>query len=315
MPRTIYGSLAKDIIIGTAATNLFFLLFGYLGVYVVPIPIIFYRLKLGRSNGSIIPLISFSVMAFIFGSITFDLIVFFELLLLGFVAGELLELQLSIERTILYTLAMVITSGFICLILYSRIVDASLIEMASASIDKSMEAGVSLIRKINPSEPIQAAPELLEKLKYIVVRLLPAKIIQEILIVTWVSVLLVKPLVSKKGMPYPNFGQLKTWKAPEILVWGFIGSAIMMFLPSTPFMLMGTNSILILLTIYFFQGIAVFSFYFDKINLPRFFKYYLFGFVFIFLHELLILFVGIVGLIDIWLDFRKLEHKMNTQEN
>lgn len=322
MPRTLDWGPTKDIINGIAITSLIFGVSSYLPflgsfvIYFLPLPIIFYRLKLGRSNGAIIPVASLSVMATIIGSISFDLFFFFELLLLGFVLAELIELDLSIEKTILYTCCVVLFGGICCLLIYSNFSTTSIFAMASESVAKSLKMAVDVYREIGMSEEdIQTLSALLDGFQYVLVRIIPALAIATTLIIIWLNILLVKPLLKKKGISYPNFGQLKTWKAPDILVWGFIASGFMLVLQIKPIMVIGLNIIIILMTVYFFQGIAIVSFYFEKKQYPQALRFSLYGLGFIALRQLLIFFVSIIGFFDIWIDFRKLEGTINNQEN
>jgi uncharacterized protein YybS (DUF2232 family) len=63
------------------------------------------------------------------------------------------------------------------------------------------------------------------------------------------------------------------------------------------------------MVIYFFQGIAVMSFFFEKKNVSIVVRLALYSFILI--HQLsLILIVGI-GLFDIWADFRKQNPESN----
>jgi uncharacterized protein YybS (DUF2232 family) len=322
VPRTIDLGLTKDILNGIAIASLIFAISVYIpflgsfGIYFLPLPIIFYRLKLGRGNGAIIPVTTFCFMAIIIGSISFELLFFFELLLTGFVLGELLELGLSIEKTILYTCCSVIVSAIFGLLIYSNMINTGIFETVSGYVAKTLEMVVVMYREIGmPEEDIQSISGLLETFQYILVRIIPALTIATALIIIWANILLVKPLLNARGIPYPDFEQLKTWKAPEILVWGFIASGIMLFLPAKPLLVIGLNCIIILMTVYFFQGIAIVSFYFEKKQLPRLLRFSLYSLGFIVLRQLLIFIVSLIGFFDIWIDFRKLENKIKNQES
>ena len=241
---------------------------------------------------------------------------FFELLLTGFVLGELMELNLSIERTIFYTCCSVVVTAVFCLLIYSNVVNTGIIAMISEYISKTLEMVVTMYREIGMSEKdIQVISGLLDTFQYILLRIIPALTIATSLLIIWANILLVKPLLIAKGIRYSDFDHLKTWKAPEILVWGFIMSAVMLFLPSKTFLVIGLNCIILLMTIYFFQGIAIVSFYFEKKQFSRLLRFSLYSLGFIALRQLLIFIVSLIGFFDIWVDFRKLENKMKNQEN
>jgi uncharacterized protein YybS (DUF2232 family) len=64
------------------------------------------------------------------------------------------------------------------------------------------------------------------------------------------------------------------------------------------------------MTIYFFQGIAIVSFYFEKKKLPRVLRFVLYSFIA--LQQIILLVVIGLGFFDIWLNFRKLEVNDNS---
>ena len=71
---------------------------------------------------------------------------------------------------------------------------------------------------------------------------------------------------------HPDYEKLNQWQAPDLLVWAVIGSGLLMLFPASATKLLGLNVLLISTTIYFFQGIAIVSFFFEKIQIPRFLK-------------------------------------------
>jgi uncharacterized protein YybS (DUF2232 family) len=119
--------------------------------------------------------------------------------------------------------------------------------------------------------------------------------------------MLSKPLLKTKNLFYPDFGQLNLWKTPEYLVWIAIACGILLLIPDRAVRLMGINGIIILMTIYFFQGMAIVSFYFAKKQFPRLLRFFLYSLIAIW--QVILLIVVILGFFDIWFNFRKLEIK------
>ncbi|MEJ2640992.1 MAG: DUF2232 domain-containing protein, partial [Desulfosarcinaceae bacterium] len=107
-----------------------------------------------------------------------------------------------------------------------------------------------------------------------------------------------------RALPYPDFGPLNHWRAPEQIIWLLIGSGLTMLLPSQGIKLVGVNTLLVILTIYFFQGMAIVSFFFEKKKMPRPFRIMLY--TLIALQQVLLLVVIALGVFDLWLDFRKI---------
>jgi uncharacterized protein YybS (DUF2232 family) len=78
----------------------------------------------------------------------------------------------------------------------------------------------------------------------------------------------------------------------------------MLVIPERTVKLFGINGLLILMTIYFFQGIAIISFYFEKKRFPRLLRIVLYSLIA--LQQVVLLVVVGLGFFDMWLNFRKL---------
>ena len=81
----------------------------------------------------------------------------------------------------------------------------------------------------------------------------------------------------------------------------------MLILPYKPLKIIGLNILLVLMTIYFFQGIAIVSFYFEKKQFSRMLRFVLYSLIA--LQQIVLLVVIGLGIFDMWLNFRKLEIK------
>jgi len=119
--------MAKDIVNGVLITSLIFFIsvfipiIGFFGALFIPLPILFYRLKLGRKNGALVPVISGSILYIVIGGMSADVLFFAELLLIGFMLGELIALNYSIDKIMLYTTGTALISGFGGLVFYSTL--------------------------------------------------------------------------------------------------------------------------------------------------------------------------------------------------
>ena len=317
MFQTISRDIPKDIISGIAVTSLIFVIsvyipiIGFFCALFIPLPTLIYRSKLGRTTGTIIPVIATIIMAVILGGISIDILFFFELLLLGFVLSELLELNLSIEKTILYACGSVVITGIICLLFYSNIANKGIFALVSEYVGKNIELTLSLYENMGmKQESIQMISSSLESIKYVFIRIIPALVVASILFISWINLLLSKSIFNNWNLIYPDFGALKLWKAPELLVWIIIGCGILLIFPNNTLKILGLNGLLILMTIYFFHGIAIVSFYFEKKRLPRLLRFFLYSLIA--LQQIVLLVVIGLGFFDMWLNFRKLETNKNN---
>ena len=317
MSQTVQGNISKDIISGIAIIGLIFTASTYLPIIgfffslFIPLPILFYRSKLGRTTGIIVYILSIIIMIVMTGSISLDIFFFAELLLLGFVLSELFEMRLSIEKTISYACASVLITGIVILFFYSNLSNTGIYTLASEYISRNLELTMAMYESLGvPEESIHVISNSMEKIHYVLIRIIPAMLISLTLFVSWTSLLIAKPLFEAKNIFFPDFDSLKLWKAPEFMVWLFIGCGVMLILPENSFKILGLNGLIILLTIYFFQGIAIVSFYFEKKNVPRIFRIFLYSVLA--LQQLVLLSVIGLGFFDMWLNFRRLGIKKES---
>jgi uncharacterized protein YybS (DUF2232 family) len=194
------------------------------------------------------------------------------------------------------------------LLFYNFSSDAGVIAIASDYVEKNVGYSLSVYREIGiPEENIRMIENSIEEIKYVVVRILPSLFIASVLLVSWINLLMGRSLFLARKMRFPEFGPLNKWKSPDYLVWAVIAAGIMLLIPVKDIKIIGVNALLILLVIYFFQGIAIVAFFFEKKSAPkilRIFLYSLIGF-----QQILLLVIIIFGFFDVWVDIRRLATK------
>jgi uncharacterized protein YybS (DUF2232 family) len=311
VPLIFTAEIVKDISIGIALTSFLFTItvlspiFGFFCTPFIPLPTLYYRAKLGRKYGTLIPAITLFFLIILLGGVSIDIIFFFELLFIGFAMGEFFEMNVSIEKTVIFTCAAVLATAIVFLLVYSIISATGIIQLASEYMRKNLELTVELYKNMGMSpDSVGLFSESLDKIHFVLVRIIPALVITSTLFLIWACLIIIRPLLVFRNLGYPDFGPLNQWKAPEYLVWSVIGCGLMLLIPDTFFKLLGVNGLLILMTVYFFQGIAIVAFLFEKKRFPRFVRFILYSLIA--LQQLLLLVVIGLGFFDIWINFRKL---------
>jgi uncharacterized protein YybS (DUF2232 family) len=280
-------------------------LIGFFCSVFIPLPILFYRAKLGRKTGAIVPIAVTAAMMVIAGGFTIDVVFFIGLLLLGFMLCELFQLNLSVEKTIVYTTGTVLGASVFGLIVYSNLSNIGIGELISNYIGENLKLTLALYEKMGVSENnMVMLEESLDRIQYVLIRIIPALTITSTLFVAWVNTIIAKPVLTSRHLFYPDFGNLKQWQAPDYFVWGVIVSGLILLLPSSDIKMIGFNGLFIFLTIYFFQGIAIIAYYFEQKKVPRGFRILLY--TLIALQQFLLLIVVGLGFFDTWLNFRKI---------
>ena len=304
--------MLKDIVNGVLITSLIFAasilipVFGFFCSLFIPLPTLYYRIKLGRKTGVIIPVLGFIIMVVVLSSFTIDVVFFAGLLLVGFILGELLEYRFPINKTMLYTCGVVLISAIVSLFIFSSVSGKNLFTILSQYVAHNIELSLALYQSLGMSEEnLRLIQGSLDKIQYILVRIIPALSIASMLLVIWINILISKALLKDKFRLHTDYEKLNQWQAPDFLVWPLIGCGLLMLFPAGAIKLFGLNVLLISMTIYFFQGMGIVSFFFERKKVPRFFKILLYSLIA--LQQLALIAVIGIGIFDMWFDFRKLK--------
>ena len=301
----------KDIAIGIGITSLLFVItlqspiLGFFCTVIIPLPTLYYRAKLGRKASLWVPAIALLALVPLYGGVSIDLLYFFELVFIGYVLSELFGYNLAVEKTVIMTCAGALMAGLVVLFLHSASTATGIDSLVSSYVRKNLEVTIELYESMGvPTETIHLIRDSLDGIQFVLVRIVPALSVASVLFITWTSLLLARPLLKRSNLFYPDFGPLNQWKSPDVLVWVAIGCGLMLLVPERTVKLLGINGILVLMTIYFFQGIAIISYYFEKKGFPRALRLFLYSLIA--LQQIVLLIVVALGFFDMWLNFRKL---------
>jgi len=97
---------------------------------------------------------------------------------------------------------------------------------------------------------------------------------------------------------------LLLWRTPESLIWALIGTGFGMFLPWVLLALLARNIFVVLLGGYFCQGLAIVSYFLERLRLPRGVR--VAGYVLIAVQHIVAGIVLALGVFDLWGNFRGL---------
>jgi uncharacterized protein YybS (DUF2232 family) len=141
------------------------------------------------------------------------------------------------------------------------------------------------------------------RLVELVLRLTPALFLLAIAAVVLVNVQLLRRVQRVRGL-VPVFGDLMRWKCPPELVWILIASGYGSLLASGAPAAVATNVVAVLLAVYFCQGLVIAQFYMRRWRSP----FWVIGLVYLFIvvEWLLVTGVTLLGVFDLWADFRRL---------
>lgn len=131
-------------------------------------------------------------------------------------------------------------------------------------------------------------------------------------LVTWLNVVLSKPIFLSRGIKYPDLGRGDSWRAPERLIWIVIAAGFSWLFSIKSLEFAAINALSILKAIYTFHGLSILLFFFKKYNVPKLTR--VFTYLLIIFQPLLQFTLAVTGLFDQWIDFRKIHSKAQTTE-
>lgn len=300
----------KEILIGVSLCILIFgvvFVFPLLGVFALlflPLPVLFYRLKLGRNSGGIVVAASLFVLLFMTRELGFDVLYFGSLLMTGFVLGECLERHFDIQKTMIATCIAVAGATVAAFALYTMAQGQSMGEILSDYLGRYLGMSAEIYTEMG-MEPGQ-----IEQLNATFMVILPGMFLISYMATIWMNVLIIRFLLGKKGITLKSIEHLNQYRAPDFMVWPVIGLGLLLMVPAAPLKIVGINCLIVLMLVYFFQGIAVVSFFFQKKKTPTPLKVFCYSLIALQLY-VLILVIGL-GFFDNWINFRKLGHSDQT---
>jgi uncharacterized protein YybS (DUF2232 family) len=177
------------------------------------------------------------------------------------------------------------------------------------SLEKDLRETVAMMLKhYGADSPEQKMLEhSLQSVIPVLVRMLPGAGLSSALVVSWLNVLFTRRYCRAHNVPQPEWGEWTQWKTPEFLVWAVVASGVMLLAPLAPLRTLGLNGLIVLGTLYLFQGLSIVSFYFERWHLPRLFRAFLYAVLL--LQQFITLGAVLLGLFDVWFDFRRLSRK------
>ncbi len=308
----IQPTAIKDILIGVLLCILIIsiiYIMPLIGVFAwmfLPLPVLFYRLKSGRKGCAIIMVASLAVLIISTSNFALNTLYFGSLLLTGFFLGEFIEQHLRVEKIIIYTGFAVLTACMMVLFLYSLTFTQGVEQLISNYAARYQTLSTQLFSQSAELYPeMKIDRQMLEKASSILVSAFPAIFINSYLTMIWLNILLIKRLLKTKGIIVKSIENLDQWRAPEYLVFGVIGLSALMFFSTGVLTTFALNSLIILMFVYFFQGIAIVSFLFTKKSAP--FALRSFFYILIAIQPFFMFLVIGFGLFDTWFNFRKLD--------
>lgn len=304
------STFVRELAVGITATLVFFicvLLIPMMGIFVgvlTPLPTLLSFYRWGFPIGLILPAGALlgGWLAFSYLSVTQSLPYLLEMMLLGLVLAACMRRKWPLEKTIGTAGLFVFVTGSLIFLLSQN--------LDTGGIFKSLEEGLRKTIELTLQQYSAATPETkmfeesLKGIVPVVVRILPGASLASAFVMSWLNLLLAKRFCEVRHIPLPPWGRWIRWKASEPLVWIVIATGFSLLVPVQPVKIVALNILIVLGTIYLFQGLAIISFYFERWKLPKILRAVFYGFLL--LQQFASLGAVLLGFFDVWFDFRRL---------
>ena len=180
------------------------------------------------------------------------------------------------------------------------------------SLDEGIAGALELYRQSDSisADTLVVLEASLHQMKTLLPLIMPSILAGVALLTIWIAMAAGNRIASLQTgrSPWPQY---RFWRLPDRLVWLMIAAALIALVPAGIMKAGGINALVVGGLIYWFQGLAVFSFFLHKWNLPILLRAFLYVMVVFQSFGTVILFG--TGLADVWLDFRKIRKPVDTE--
>ena len=176
------------------------------------------------------------------------------------------------------------------------------------SLDAGITEALNYYRQNNDisAETLVMLESTLHWMKVYIPRVMPSLLGSFILGLIWFTMVLGNILIPKAGGDAP-WESYQLWQLPEKIIWTAIGAGLCVLMPIQIVRMIGINVLVLLSMIYCFQGMSIAVFFMNKWKVPLLLRS--FFYVMVIFQSFGTILLLILGIGDIWFDFRKLKQK------
>lgn len=208
------------------------------------------------------------------------------------------------DRSIAVTLGVMLLLGGVLLFGASSGAGQSPSAFIDAQIDKEIDQALTMMQEFAGSgqtpESAEALREVTASMGELMRRAYPGMLVAVCATLQLVTVAVLALVARPAGLPGVPFAR---WRSPDWLIWGLIAAGFAVVFAEGPAQSVAINVLIILLPVYFLQGVAVVEHFLARKGLSLWLR----GFSYLLLlvvNPLPMIITG-VGVFDLWADFRK----------
>jgi len=173
-------------------------------------------------------------------------------------------------------------------------------------LDGSFARVIEIYRTSNelPADILYNLEQIINSIREFLPKVLPGLLATSVIIMVWLNMVISNNLLYRlkpEKAAWPRFSQ---WQLPEKLVWLVIVAAMLLLLGNRAVEDAGYSLVILSVVLYSLQGIAVFIHFLERWKVPGYLRVILYVILAVQSYGLLLL--ALLGVADIWIDFRKL---------
>ena len=312
--------IISDIIWCTVAVIFFLLVsvwvpfIGPLFILLIPLPFLYYLSKSGLGQGWKTGLISLLILGLIARLTGYPYLILSCILLglVGLIISETFKREFTIGMTVFWGTVLMLFTGAVFLYFTSFSSGTGAIQLIVGYLQTNVDRAIGLYEEMGlDQQTMIRLRQFGALLNNLIAQIYPALIIIGAGFIVWINVVISKPLFRMRGVKYPDLGRADMWYAPEFMIWGVIAAGFSLFFSVTGIKFIALNSLIVLLVIYVFHGLAIIMFFFNKYNIPPWARFGVY--ILIMIQQIFLFVLALAGLFDQWIDFRKI-HKKRLEE-
>lgn len=303
---------AKSFFLALASTVLLALfaaaipLGGALLIPLVPQPALAFGLRHGPAKGAGLVVLATAVVTLLGGrelGVGYSFIALMVLLLL-FCFGRAWSIERVVTSTAAGMLAVLAASA---VLLFGSV--SGVHEGVRAALTEHMDASLDLYESVGfSSESVDLLRERAPQIIDMFLNMMPALAFAALVAAILINFFFLLRRFPERRSFLAATPDLKEWRSPEFLVWCFILSGFVLFVPGAEALrTLALNLFLMIAVFYFFQGLSIIAYYFHHKHVPFFLRSL--AYVLIVFEQICTVFVVALGLFDLWGDFRRLKKK------
>lgn len=227
----------------------------------------------------------------------------------GLFLPELILRRVTASRALFWSTIANLVVFYAGFILYSAVSGIDIQGLISIEISNSLKQAVALYEKGGVTgEDLELIKSSMTTAAELLRRTYPFLITAMLIFIGCCNLAIIKKSTAKADSN-PPIGEFGDFKNPDLLVWFLIATGIMQIFPASQITTPALNVLLVIILLYFFQGMAVITALIKKHAVSWLLRILLYTMLII--QPYLLALVAGIGIFDLWADFRT----SNKQEN